>query len=106
MNQFYLKLFDIACRYSSPTEDDISNKENIISVAISKLSKENQDFIRMLKPVDIDLDPHGINSKHYVSNTVIRLKMNHKQIKERKDKIRKELINQIIALLPPMDKNS
>ena len=99
MNQFYLKLFNIACRHSSPTEYDIANKEDIITAAIDKLSKENQDFIKMLKPIYADFDPYGAYSLHYIRDIVISKKMSHKQIKKRKDKIRKELIKQIISLL-------
>lgn len=102
MNPFYLKIFDIACKHASATEDDISNKEKIILTALDKISSNDRNFICMLKPVYSDYDPNGIISMSYVKTIVATTQMNPKNIRDRKEKIRKELINQIIALLSPI----
>lgn len=105
-NPFYLELFDIACRHSSPTESDIANKENIILEAIAQLPEGKRNFIFMLKPLYVDPDPNGVNSMKYVRKVCSIFNMKHMAIKSRKKEIRKDIINIIISLLPPMANNS
>ena len=99
MNDFYTRLFFIACRETKISPTDISNRNAIINQAINKLSEKDEAFITMLKPIYLETDPNGKYSMSYNRKTCDAFRMNKNEVRKYKHEVKHKLIEIMKSIL-------
>lgn len=93
MNNFYIDLFNIACRETEISPNDVPNRNDIINKAIEELTEKEQDFIGMIKPLYLENDPNGKYSMSYIRQACDAFRMSKNEIKNYRHEVKHNLIS-------------